>query len=385
MRARIAVDAMGGDNAPHEIVRGAVRAAGELGVRVALVGRRDAIEPLLGDAAGLDGVDIVDAAEVVEMHEHPANAVRAKRDSSIVRACELVASGEAGAAVSAGNSGAMLAAALFAVKRVAGIARPAIGAAFPSAGGRTFILDVGANTDCKAEWLAQFAVMGDIYARSMMGIAEPRVALLSNGEEAEKGSELVQAAHPLIAALPLRFIGNVEGKDIFKGTADVVVTDGFTGNIALKTAEGVGEFLFAAIAREARASMAGKIGGALLKPKLRPLRDTIDYRKTGGALLLGVAGEVVIAHGRSDAEAIVNAIRVAAEAIQRDVSGSIASRIAAAGPAAAGTPPPSPLPDATGAAERFGRQPPAGVTRGTNEAAAIATSGSHQPGSEADH
>jgi glycerol-3-phosphate acyltransferase PlsX len=235
----------------------------------------------------------------------------------------LVAAGRAAAAVSAGNSGAMLAAALFTLKRIPGITRPAIGAAFPSESGVTFILDVGANTDCKPEWLAQFAVMGDVYARTMLHIAQPRVALLSNGEEPEKGSELVQSAHPLLQRLPLRFIGNVEGKEIFRGNCDVVVTDGFTGNIALKTAEGVGEFLFASISREARKSLTGKIGGSLLKPRLRPLRDRIDYRKTGGALLLGVAGEVVIAHGRSDAEAISNAIRVAATAARQDVHGTI--------------------------------------------------------------
>src|SRR5438105_6114029 len=165
--------------------------------------------------------------------------------------------------------------------------------------------------------------MGDVYAREMLGIDQPRIALLSNGEEAEKGSELVQAAHPLIAALPLRFAGNIEGKDIFRGACDVVVTDGFTGNAVLKVAEGVGEFLFASISREARASLSGRIGGALLKPRLRPLRDRIDYRKTGGALLLGVAGEVVIAHGRSDAEATLNAIRVAARAQERGVSSVI--------------------------------------------------------------
>ncbi|MBV8196320.1 MAG: hypothetical protein JOY80_12440 [Candidatus Dormibacteraeota bacterium] len=186
---RVAVDAMGGDNAPADIVRGAVRAVQELGVPVTLVGRRDAIEPVLRESGDTpDGLAVVDASEVVEMNEHPASAVRNKRDSSIVRACALVASDDCGAAVSAGNSGAMLAAALFSVKRVPGIARPAIGAAFPSASGRTFILDVGANTDCRPEWLAQFAVMGDVYARSMMGIEQPRVALLSNGEEAEKGS-----------------------------------------------------------------------------------------------------------------------------------------------------------------------------------------------------
>ena len=325
----IAVDAMGGDNAPAEIVRGALRALNEHGIAVTLVGRREAVEAELRNAgaANPDGITVVDARSVIEMNEHPANAVRAKRDSSLVSSCALVAAGEARAVVSAGNSGAMLAAALFTIKRIPGVARPAIGAAFPSEAGQTFILDVGANTDCKPEWLAQFAVMGDIYARTMLGIPSPRVALLSNGEESEKGSELVQAAHPLIAALPIQFVGNVEGKDIFRGGCDVVITDGFTGNVVLKVAEGIGEFLFASIAREARKSLGGKVGGALLKPKLRPLRDRIDYRKTGGALLLGVAGEVVIAHGRSDAEATMNAIRVAARAADQGVSQVIAGAV----------------------------------------------------------
>jgi phosphate acyltransferase len=325
----IAVDAMGGDNAPAEIVRGALRALNEHGIAVTLVGRREAVEAELRSAGAVnpDGITIVDARDIIEMNEHPANAVRAKRDSSLVSSCALVAGGEARAVVSAGNSGAMLAAALFTIKRIPGVARPAIGAAFPSEAGQTFILDVGANTECKPEWLAQFAVMGDIYARTMLGIPSPRVALLSNGEESEKGSELVQAAHPLIAALPSQFVGNVEGKDIFRGGCDVVVTDGFTGNVVLKVAEGIGEFLFASIAREARKSLGGKVGGALLKPKLRPLRDRIDYRKTGGALLLGVAGEVVIAHGRSDAEATMNAIRVAARAADQGVSKVIAGAV----------------------------------------------------------
>ncbi len=325
----IAVDAMGGDHAPTEIVRGALRACKELGIAVTLVGRREVVDAELRAATPTvpDGITVVDAREVIEMHEHPANAVRAKRDSSLVSSCALVAGGQAGAVVSAGNSGAMLAAALFTIKRIAGIARPAIGASFPSDAGQTFILDVGANTDCKPEWLAQFAIMGDVYARTMLGIDHPRVGLLSNGEESEKGSELVQAAHPLIAALPIQFVGNVEGKDVFRGGCDVVVTDGFTGNVVLKVAEGIGEFLFASIAREARKSIGGKVGGALLRPKLRPLRDRIDYRKTGGALLLGVAGEVVIAHGRSDAEATMNAIRVAARAAEQGVSNVIAGAV----------------------------------------------------------
>jgi glycerol-3-phosphate acyltransferase PlsX len=325
----IAVDAMGGDRAPTEIVRGALRAVNEHGIAVTLVGRREAVEQELRNAgtATHDRITVVDARDVIEMNEHPANAVRAKRDSSLVSACALVAGGHASAVVSAGNSGAMLAAALFTIKRIRGISRPAIGASFPSDAGQTFMLDVGANTDCKPEWLAQFALMGDVYARTMLGIVRPRVALLSNGEESEKGSELVQAAHPLIAALPIDFVGNIEGKDVFRGACDVVVTDGFTGNVVLKVAEGIGDFLFASIAREARKSLGGKVGGALLKPKLRPLRDRVDYRKTGGALLLGVAGEVVIAHGRSDAEATMNAIRVAARAAEQGVSNVIAGAV----------------------------------------------------------
>lgn len=330
MRLPIAVDAMGGDNAPREIVRGALRAVNELGVRVQLVGRREAIEAELraADAPATDAVELVHAADVIGMDEHPANAVRAKKDASVVQTCTLVAEGKARAAVSAGNSGAMLASALFTIKRISGVARPAIGAVFPSAGGTTFVLDVGANTDCKPEWLAQFAIMGDTYARTMLAIEHPRVGLLSIGEEAEKGSELVQATYPLMQALPVRFIGNVEGKDLFRGVVDVVVTDGFTGNVVLKTAEGVGEFLFGSIREAAEQSFSGKVGGALLKPRLRPLRDRIDYRKTGGALLLGIAGEVIIAHGRSDAEAIVNAIAVAHRAADADVSGTIAKAIA---------------------------------------------------------
>lgn len=328
----IALDAMGGDNAPAEIVRGAALAVRELGVRVDLVGRPEVIErelaALSADAGTRDALRVVAASEVVDMDEHPANAVRAKRDASINVACRAVAEGRARAAVSAGNSGAVLAAALLVVKRIKGVARPAIGTLIPnSKGGSTFMLDVGANTDCRPEWLAQFAVMGAVYAAEMMGVPRPRVALLSNGEERGKGNELVQAADPLVAASGVDFVGNVEGRDLFGGGVDVVVTDGFAGNVALKVAEGVAEFLLSSISIEARRSLQGKVGGALLKPRLRPIRDRVDYRKTGGALLLGVAGEVVIAHGRSDAEAVMNAIRVADQAARRDVSGVIAASL----------------------------------------------------------
>ncbi|MBJ7609430.1 MAG: phosphate acyltransferase PlsX [Candidatus Dormibacteraeota bacterium] len=331
----VAVDAMGGDNAPAAVVRGALRAATELRIPVLLVGRRELLETELASIEGPETVararlEIVDAREVVEMDEHPANAVRAKRDSSVVRSCALVAEGRAGAAVSAGNSGAVLAAALFTIKRIPGVARPAIGALLPSLAAQTFLLDVGANTDCKPEWLVQFAVMGSVYARTMLSVPSPRVGLLSNGEEPGKGSQLVQEAHPQLAASALHFVGNAEAKELFNGSFDVVVCDGFAGNIALKAAEGVGEYLFATLRKEAMGSISAKAGGFLLKPRLRAVRDRVDYRHTGGALLLGVAGEVVIAHGRSDALAIMNAIRVAAEASDRHVSGTIARELGAA-------------------------------------------------------
>jgi phosphate acyltransferase len=339
--ATVAVDAMGGDNAPAEIVRGALRAATELHIPVMLVGRRELLETELARIEGPETVSrarltIVDARQVVEMDEHPANAVRTKPDSSVVRTCALVTEGQARAAVSAGNSGAVLAAALFTVKRTSGIARPAIGALLPSRSTPTFLLDVGANTDCKPEWLVQFAVMGTVYARTMMGVASPRVGLLSNGEEPGKGSKLVQETYPLLESAPLSFTGNIESKQLFTGTCDVAVCDGFVGNIALKTAEGVGEYLFATLRDEAMSSFSARLGGQLLKPRLRAVRDRVDYRHTGGALLLGVAGEVVIAHGRSDALAVMNAIRVASDAARRDVSGTIARELSAAAAGAAG-------------------------------------------------
>lgn len=335
----IALDAMGGDHAPRALVAGAALAVRDLGVAVALVGRPDDLERELAalppeDSAARGSLTVVAASEVVAMDEHPAAAVRAKKDSSVVVACREVSAGRARAAVSAGNSGAVLAAALFGVGRLRGVSRPAIGALVPRAdGGQTFLLDVGANTDCRPEWLAQFAVMGSVYAQRMMGIDRPRVAVLSNGEERGKGSELVQAATPLLEALPVHFTGNVEGRDLFRGTADVVVCDGFAGNVAIKVAEGVAEFLLSAISVEARRSLAGRVGGALLRPRLRPIRDRVDYRRTGGALLLGVEGEVVVAHGRSDALAIMNAIGVADRAARARVSRSIAASLGpAAGP-----------------------------------------------------
>ena len=338
----IALDAMSGDNDPAASVGGAVAyLSANRSAKVILVGRRSRLEEELGRTAAPAGVreriEVFHCEDVIGMDEHPAQAVRAKKDASVVVACKLAAEGRAEAVVSAGNSGATLAAALFALRRLPGLHRPAIGATLPSAKGTTFVLDIGANTDCKPEWLLQFALMGDVFARRMMGVDSPRVGLLSNGEEAEKGSQLVQGAYPLLAGSGLNFVGNVEGRDLFGDRCDVAVTDGFTGNIALKTAEGVGEFLFRTIAEQAKSSLTGMVGGALLKGKLRPVRDRVDYRKTGGALLLGVAGEVVIAHGRSDAEAMTNALTVAQRAISQGVSRLIAQELRERGAAAPDT------------------------------------------------
>ena len=245
---------MGGDNAPGEIVAGALQAlASDPDIEVALVGRPEAIDQALA-TAGRDRLSVVAATEVVEMDEHPANAVRSKKDASINVATRLVADGKADAVVSAGNSGGIMAAAVFGLRRIKGLERPAIGTLLPSKTGQTFLLDAGANTDVKPSYLAQFALLGDAYARKLMGIASPRVGLLSNGEEEGKGNALVVEAHELLKALPINFIGNVEGKELFSGGVDVVVTDGFTGNIVLKTIEGVAEFLFTTIRDEVKKS-----------------------------------------------------------------------------------------------------------------------------------
>ena len=277
------------------------------------------------------------------MDEHPAQAVRGKKNSSIVRGIQMVEDGRAKGFVSAGNSGAVMAAALFGLRRIAGVDRPAIGSPIPtSAGPPCFLLDVGANVDAKPEHLQQYAVLGSIYAERLLGIQNPRVALLSNGEEPGKGNQLVQAAEPLLRSQAgINFIGNVEGKDIFRGKADVIVTDGFSGNVLIKTAEGVAEFLFRSMRDSVKGDPLASAGGLLLRPKLRAIRDRADWREFGGALLLGVNGVAVIAHGRSDARAIFNAVRVARDAVDREVVSLFTSAISNSNPAT--NPSPSPL------------------------------------------
>ena len=316
MRLRVALDAMGGDNAPAAVVAGALLALAEdPELELQLVGREDDIRRELGgDVPGR--VTIVNATEVVAMDEHPSAAVRTKKDSSINVGARQVVDGKADAFVSAGNSGGIMAAAIFVMKRLPGLDRPAIGTPIPTRTGITLLMDAGANTEVKPEYLYQWALLGEAYARRILDVASPRIGLLSNGEEEGKGNEMTVATHALLKAGPINFVGNVEGKVLFDGVCDVVITDGFTGNIVLKTIEGAASFILGGIRDAAMTSVTGKIGGLLLRPNLQPLRDKADWRKHGGSPLLGVNGVCIIAHGRSDAEAVKNAVFRGAEAVR---------------------------------------------------------------------
>ncbi len=321
-RRWMAVDAMGGDYAPAEVTLGAAQAARELGVGIYLVGPQEALRAELAkhDTTGL-AIEIVHTDEVIGMDEHPAEAVRTRRRNTISLAHELVRDGQALGAVSAGNSGAVMAAALLVLKRVKGVDRPAIGTVLPAmSGARTLVLDVGANTDCKPEWLEQFALMGSAYMQNVFGVANPRIGLLSIGEEETKGNQLTQEAHQLLkAAAPragINFVGNVEGRDINAGTVDVVVCDGFVGNVVLKTSEGISKMLLSTIRTELYSNPLSLLGALLAKGAFDRVRKQTDYEEYGGAPVLGVNGVSIVAHGRSRAKAIKNAIRVAAQAAE---------------------------------------------------------------------
>jgi glycerol-3-phosphate acyltransferase PlsX len=330
---RVALDAMGGDNAPGEIVLGAVQAAREYGIGVYLVGREEVIRAELArhDVSGLD-LPIIHTDEVIEMDEHPANAVRRKKNASMTLALQLVRDGKALGAVSAGNSGAMMAAALFTLKRIEGVERPALGGVFPTKDAACLVIDMGANTDCKPEYLQQFALMGSSYMERIFGVSSPRVALLANGEEETKGSQLVQDTHQLLkanaATLGLNFIGNVEGRDIPAGNADVIVCDGFVGNVVLKLSEGLAETLIGLLRTQMTSTLPSKLAGAVLRPGLRKVFQRLDYAEYGGVPLLGVNGSAIISHGRSKAKAIKNALRVARQTAETDVAGAIADGLA---------------------------------------------------------
>ena len=321
---KIVVDAMGGDHAPGVVIDGSVRAARELGVEIVLVGPDDVVKKELarhGDTSRLP-ISIVHASQVIEMDEHTL-AVKEKKDSSMNVGVRLVKDGKADAFMTAGNSGAGMAAALFGLGRIRGIDRPAFCSIYPAAPNKCALLDIGSNTDPKPEHLLQNGMMGKVYAERVLGIQNPRIGLVSNGEEADKGSMLVRDAFKLFKASPLNFVGNLEGKDIPRGKADVIVTDGFTGNVILKLSEGLLSFLFQFLVKQFTGGLLNKIalvlmlpgailmipGLLLMLPAALALRRRIDWREYGAAPVLGVDGVVLIAHGRSDAQAIFGAIR----------------------------------------------------------------------------
>jgi glycerol-3-phosphate acyltransferase PlsX len=326
---KIVLDAMGGDHAPGVVIDGAVQAVRELGVEVVLVGREDDIRRELArhDATGL-ALSIVQANQVIEMDEH-VDAVKSKREASIRVGMRLVREGEADAFVSAGNSGAVMASAIFDLRRIRGIKRPALATLYPAAPNRVLLIDNGANTDPTPENLVQFAQMGAAYVEQLWGVENPRVAIVSNGEEPDKGNQLVRQTFPLLQKSGLNFVGNVEGKDVTRGIADVVVTDGFTGNVMIKLSEGLVSFFARYLKRELTGGLTARLGllllipgllvclpgVVLLLPALRRIAKRMDYAEYGGAPLLGVDGVAIIAHGRSNAKAIKNAVRVARDSV----------------------------------------------------------------------
>lgn len=317
----VAVDAMGGDNAPAVEVRGAVAAARRWGVSIVLVGDRKRVEDCLAQEAtsGLD-IRIEHASEVVGMHDSASDALRKKKDSSVRVAFDLVRSGEAHAVVSAGNSGATLAVGMFRLKRIRGIDRPAIATIMPNMVDQTVVLDVGGTVDCKPAHLEQFALMGEIYAKSVLGKTRPRVGILSNGEEESKGNDLTRQAHQLLKGSELNYLGFIEGRDLFNGKVDVVVCDGFVGNIVLKVSEGLAEAISSMLRREIGNRFLAKIGYLLAKPAFAAFKKRIDYAEYGGAPLLGIQGTGMICHGGSDARAIMNAIGMARESVAQRVN-----------------------------------------------------------------
>lgn len=323
---KIAVDAMGGDHAPAAAVEGALLAAGEFGLDVVLVGQKASVEQELARLGKFPPVPIVAASEVVAMDESPSAALR-KRDSSMKVAFEMMKRGEAQAVISAGNSGAMMAIGMLVAGALPSVARPAILAVVPGRGKGTIIVDAGANVDCKPRQLLQFGIMGSVYAHHALGIQEPKVGVLSNGEEDSKGNELTRAASELLAAAPVNYIGYVEGRDFFNGKVDVIVCDGFTGNVALKTMEGVAGLARDTLRIAFQKSLASRLAFLMSRKALREAQRRLDYAEYGGAPLLGLDGVAIIAHGGSSPRAIKNAIRVAAESLSHNVNEHISTAL----------------------------------------------------------
>jgi glycerol-3-phosphate acyltransferase PlsX len=326
-KPRIAIDAMGGDDAPGEIVEGTILAHRDGFGQMILVGDRERIAPIVS-RAGCVGIEILHAPGEVAMDAPASQAARNASGTSLGEAVELVRSGGADAVVSAGNSGAFLAIALIRLRTIPGIARPAIAAVLPGKSGPVVLVDAGANVDCRPEWMMQFGIMGAAYAHAALGVANPRVGLISNGEERKKGNAQAIEAAALLARAPLDFIGNIEGKDVLNSVADVVVADGFVGNVMLKLAEGVGSFFQVSLMEAfASASPLAKLGGVLARPAFAAMKRKLDYDTYGGAPLLGVRGNCIVAHGRSNRNAIRNAIKAAALEAGANLVGAIAAKV----------------------------------------------------------
>ena len=329
----VAVDAMGGDRAPGEVVAGAVEVAATTSVRVLLTGPADVLAAELQGHGRQNGIEVVAAPDVIDASDEPAAAVRAKPDSSMARACRLVRDGEAGAVVSAGPTGAMLAASLLHIGRLRGILRPGIAAVLPAQGGPCLLIDAGANADARPEHLVQFAAMGAEFAADVLGVARPRVGLLSIGEESSKGNQLTLETHGLLAAASgIEFAGNCEGRDVLTGAFQVVVADGFTGNVLLKGLEGAAVSILRQVRSAAASSLRAKVGGLLLRPALVAVRERTDPEAYGGAYLLGLRGLAVIAHGNVARRGVANAIRYAALGLDADVVGRLERRVSDASP-----------------------------------------------------
>jgi glycerol-3-phosphate acyltransferase PlsX len=333
-KTRIAIDAMGGDYAPFSIVAGAVLACRTFGdtVELTLVGDRSRIEAEIGNLNAADlPIKIVHSSQIIDMAEEPAESIRKKPDSSIAVALGLQKSRQCDAFISAGNTGAVMAASMIILGRLQAVSRPAIGAFFPTEKGAALVLDVGANSDCKAQNLYQFGLMGSIYYSHIFGNENPKVGLLSIGEEQSKGNELTIASHKLLSAADLNFTGNIEGRDILKGKADVVICDGFVGNIILKFAESIDSFLGELVRRQVRVNLLAKIGALLLRPAFKDLKKNLDYAEYGGAPLLGIDGVSIICHGKSSPKAIKNAVGMARTMVERNINGLIETRLTANG------------------------------------------------------
>ncbi len=325
--AKVVVDAFGGDYAPEQIVEGALQAAKQDGINVILTGDEQRLKALVGARAGSERIEIVHAPEIIQMDEAPVEAVRGKKESSLTVGAQLVRDREAGALVSAGSTGATLAASLFVIRRIKGVERPAITSFMPTRTGMSLIVDAGANVDCRPSQLVQFAKMGAIYAEHVLKVHQPKVGLLNIGHEPGKGNQLAQQAYQLLEESSLNFIGNLEGRDVTRGDADVIVCDGFVGNVVLKFAEGLAETLFGMMKEEFTTSVVRQAGALLLRPGLKQIQKRVDYTEYGGAPLLGVDGVVIIAHGGSNAKAIYNAVKVAKEGISHGLVDIISEEI----------------------------------------------------------